>query len=143
MVTQIINTEAKVKDYGSEIGIELPIDSSIASVLYINLAILHEDLLETVGLKFQNIQIFLKKSQNTASTVQTFVPGKGILKASISTNMLEYAMRYLLLYCRDGIGEAEHIDLDFEFNDVEVTITVKAKNHIIHSGEAIRNMFDD
>ena len=42
-------------------------------------------------------------------------------------NSLEYAIYYLLKYFRDEIGEAKHIDLDFDYRKESIiTLTIKA-----------------
>jgi hypothetical protein len=142
MVRQF-KTAIAFKDFDSQIVMSIYIDSTMAAELSMQLMLLRERLVSSIELKFDNATIFLKASENNLSKCSLFNAKEKIFKANISINTLEYFMYFLLKYYRDGIAEVQHLDLDFEYNDdKEITLTVIAKNHIVHSKEAMNKLLD-
>ena len=72
-------------------------------------------MIDTVKVDLVNYKLLLKRAKENASICTLLDTKNDTLKLSLSTNLLDYFMIFLLKYYKDGVGEADHIDLDFEY----------------------------
>jgi hypothetical protein len=127
MKSKKLPLKADTKDYGIQKTVVLTLNGLTAKDMIILFMLLKEDLADSIEILLDNFSLYLRKSiKRNKSVCSIFNIEKKTLKASISLNSLEFAIFFLLKYCRDETGEVEHIDLDLEFNKGEiVTLTIK------------------
>jgi hypothetical protein len=143
MRTSTIKSIVLLKNFGTQLVIDITIDLPVAIELCAQLSILREDIIEVIEIKFDNFRILLKKTSSDVSKCNLCDFKDGVFKGEISMNMLEYFLFFLLKYYKDGIAEAQHIDLDFVYDDTEVTLTINVKNYLMHSQAQINKFLGD
>ena len=138
-----INAEISSKSFGQHIQLNLIIDNSISVELCMILFLLKEELIKVAELNFINFTFFLRNKNGNQATFSLLDIDKGVFDGNITNNVLEYILYFLLKYYRDGIGEAEHIDVDFkDKNGYVCTLTLNCKNFQEYSEEEIRKMLE-
>jgi hypothetical protein len=136
-----IDTEISIKDFGEQLQFKLDINQILGVELCMALFLLKENLINTIGLKFNNFFILLKVSRDQYSYCESIIFNDGAFKGQISINNLEYILHYILKFYRDGIAEAEHIDIDFlNNNGKEFTLTISCSEYQEYSADEIRRM---
>ena len=129
--------------FENQIPLEIVIDEFLCKELICGLLLIRECLDDVLHLKFSNFSFFLKLGTGSGSTTTLISLKDEVFKGLISMNNLEYALYYLLKYYRDGIGEADHIDIDIDFiglDKQEVTITLTVNNYKDYTSKQAREM---
>jgi hypothetical protein len=143
MKTLVVKSIVILKNFGTQLTIDTTLDLTVVAELCALLSILREDIVDVIEIQFKNFKIILKKTSKDFSKCNLCDFKGGIFKGEISMSMLEYLLFFLLKYYKDGIAEAQHIDLDFAYEQTEVTLTINAKNYILHSPEQIKKLLGD
>lgn len=144
METKLINLKQNItiKDYGDQVVINFFIDILISKELNYHLYFLKNNLESELLLKFKNYKLFLKASDESLNKVNAFSIKNKVIKFSFSINQLEYLINYVEKYSKNGLADSEHIDLDFEYINKEVTITIKSKMFLDFDEDEILKLID-
>lgn len=143
MKTKKILIDIGYADYGQQKVIKVPLNFSTSQQICMTLILLKEKLIDSIEFKFNNFLIFLKYEKSQFSKYSNFNSEHKSFNGAISKNHIEHVIFFLLKYFRDNIGEAEHIDIDFESpNKEEVTIMFICKDFKVYSPEEIKKMLD-
>lgn len=131
-----VSKQVSIEDYGDQVGIS--IDECSKEIL-LSLVLLRDRFSEEIKIVFDNFKLnFLLTEKNNRSFCTLFDIEQGIATLNISLDSLSYIIKYLLINYRDGVAEAEHIDIDFVTNhDFEVTLTIHSRFYNSFSGEEI------
>lgn len=141
MKTKRINIGIKIEDFGQQKTLNLLLNNLIAREICLLFVLLREDLSDSLEIRLDNFTMFLKLTKTNVSTYSLFDLKGKVFKGAISMNALEYILHYLLKYYRDEVGEAEHIDVDFECTDRNiVTLTLKVDSFKEYSKEEINKL---
>ena len=141
MTQKTIDAKIVKRDFSIQKTFTLKLNLEKAQQMYLSLSLLKEQLVDTLEINFVNYKFFLKSNSRGSSTCNSLNERDSILKLSLSSNLLEYAMIFLLKYYRDGVGESEHIDLDFEYEEnMEVTLTIQIDNYFEHSTDTLNEL---
>ena len=136
-----INSKISVKDFGEQIQFKLIINQSVGKELGMGLLLLKENLSNVIGLKFSDFLMILKTSDDNYSYIESIEFKNKIFKGMISFDAIDYILYYVLKFYRDGIAEAEHIDVDFiNIKGAEITFTIQCNDYIEYSAEEINNI---
>ena len=128
-------------EYDSQKVLKLQVDLDSVQEVLLELILLSESLKNVAELKFAGYTLYLSKSYEAGSKCNQIDQKKKTAKFSISDNLLETAIHFLLKYYRDKIGEVDHIDLDFCYlGDQLVTLAICAPNANIISPEQLDNI---
>lgn len=114
MKTKQIFLNVDIDSHDQQKVIKINFDRASCQEICLMLCLLREKLVNTIELKFNNFSLFLGIQNGNQSFYSILDLQKGTFKAAISLNSLEYALYFLLKYYRDGVGEADHIDIDFQ-----------------------------
>ncbi len=142
MKSKKIQLKAEIEDFGLQKSITLLVNTAQSKELVIPLLLLREGLVDSLELILDNLSICLKlDNKGNRSLCGFFNIPKKTFRATISMNSLEFAIFYLLKYIRDEIGEVDHIDLDFEYeNERIVTIIIKVDSYKEISAEEMNKL---
>jgi hypothetical protein len=137
-----ISASVETAEYETQKCVTLTVEAGSAKELALAFTLLREKLVSSLEILFDNCSLYLKLNKDPKVSVCTSY-SKSHIKAAISINALGYGLFYLLKYYRDGIGEAEHIDIDFGFNQhTEVTLTIKTEVYKEISAEEMNKLLD-
>lgn len=114
----------KQRDFEIQHSLSFKVSFESLKDLTLGFILLSEDLVEGLMLEFQNFKIILKKIPIVIGEITQLDLTNKIFKGELSPQYLGYIYCFLLKYYRDGVGAAEHIDIDFKNGKSEVTMTI-------------------
>ncbi|TJZ60056.1 hypothetical protein FAZ15_14320 [Sphingobacterium olei] len=136
-----IEAEISIKNFSEQIQLKLHLNQIVGVELCMSLFLLKENLINAIGLKFRNFFILFKSSGDRFSYCESVALDNGVFKGQISNDSLDYILHYILKFYRDGIAEAEHVDIDFlNNNGKELTLTISCNIYQEYSADEIKKM---
>lgn len=131
MKSQKIHLKAEIKDFKLHKVIVLMIDSDRTKDILIPFFLLKEKLTNSIEILLDNLSIYLTHDPKRDISACSVLDLKSkVFKASISMDLLDFAITYFLKYYRDELAEVEHIDLDFDYkNESIVTLVLKVDQY--------------
>jgi len=136
-----VKTEARIRKFEEQIVIEIKLSDEVVSDLSMMLMLLREDLVNSLDIQFSNLNARFTNRKGNFSVVRTIELEEKRVECEISRNGIDYILFFLLKYYRDGLGEAQHIDLDFKMNNSSIcTFTFICDKFIEITGEELRKL---
>lgn len=136
-----INTAIELIDFGEQLQLKLRLNQVIGIKLCMELLLLKENLVKAIEIQFENFSFLLKISADNYSYFESM--NKNIFKGLLSVHGLDYILHYILMFYRDGIAEAEHIDIEFSSSSgKEYTWTIYCEKYLEYSEDEIRRLLE-
>ena len=139
-----VSAEIKYDDYGSQKALSIYLDYSLSKEMCLNFMMLYRGLVESLEAEFKGFSITFKVTSERRSRCISLKSSEKKAELVISSNALGSIVNFLLKYFRDDIGEAEHIDLDFQLSDhEEFTLTFVLDKFKMLSPAEMENLLRD
>lgn len=139
-----INLQAKFECFENQSTVVISLDYTQAKDVCLLFILLNEKLIDNLELKLDNSSLYFQLTDEKFSVCRFYDSKSRIFKSLISKDSLEYIIHFLLKYYRDEIGEAEHIDIDFENQNKELTtLIIKSKYYMEYTNAEIQNLIDN
>lgn len=124
------NLESNLTDFESQFVCAIKVNHTLVGKIIPDLFLLKEGLVETLSVKLVDCVLFLQKSKDIESRCTEMNLDAMKFRLFISNNTLEYLLFYLLKYYRDFQAESEHIDIDFQNEMKEFTLTIHSEMYL-------------
>ncbi len=138
-----LRASVDVREFMEQLQIKVHLNRTIYFDLCMAFLLLKENLVDDIGLRFDNFFILLRKTMHNHSKYEAVDFNRRSFKGCISIHGIDYALHYILKFYRDGIAESEHIDIDF-LNDAgkELTLTIACGEYQEYSEDEILRMLE-
>lgn len=138
-----INREISISEFEGLVQLKISCDQEIGSELCMILFLLKEGLTDTINVQFKNFSIILKLSDDRYSYFESVNLKEKMFNGRISIDTIEYILYYILKSYRDGIAEAEHIDVYFsDANRERFVFTLSYERFHEHSSDEVKKLLD-
>lgn len=139
-----LTARSEYADYGNQKVLKIHLNDLISKEMCLIMMLLYRGLIDFVNIQLEGFYISLTLGTEKQSRCLDLQVKEKRVELSVAPNAVGLILNFLLKYYRDGISEAEHIDIDFKYSDeAEFTLTLTMEKFKMLSQKEMENLLKD
>lgn len=144
IIRKEISARTAYGDFGSQKALTIYLDGLLSQEMCLAIMLLYRGLTESLEIKVDGFTILFRLGVEKHSYCTSLEEKERRAEVLIAPNAAGLIVNFLLRYYRDGIGEAEHIDVDFRISkEEEFTVTFEVDKFRVASPEEMGELLRD